>query len=161
MFKFPFRRRATILGLVTAALLAGHAARSLAADYATILMYHRFGEDRYPSTNVTLEQFEEHLEILASGPYNVMPLDEVVEHLQAGKPLPDRSVAITIDDAYLSVFEEAFPRLKERGFTATLFIATRPVDRNLPGYMDWDQIREWQAAGFSVGSQTQTHPHMH
>ena len=59
MFKFPFRRRATILGLVTAALLAGHAARSLAADYATILMYHRFGEDRYPSTNVTLEQFED------------------------------------------------------------------------------------------------------
>ena len=161
MFKFQFRCRATILGLVTAALLAGHAAHSLAADYATILMYHRFGEDRYPSTNVTLEQFEEHLEILASGPYNVMPLDEVVEHLQAGEPLPDRSVAITIDDAYLSVFKEAFPRLKERGFTATLFIATRPVDRNLPGYMDWDQIREWQAAGFGIGSQTQTHPHMH
>ena len=65
MFKFPFRRRATILGLVTAALLAGHAARSLAADYATILMYHRFGEDRYPSTNVTLEQFEEHLETVS------------------------------------------------------------------------------------------------
>ena len=108
MFKFQFRCRATILGLVTAALLAGHAAHSLAADYATILMYHRFGEDRYPSTNVTLEQFEEHLEILASGPYNVMPLDDVVEHLQAGEPLPDRSVAITIDDAYLSVFKEAF-----------------------------------------------------
>ena len=58
MFKLPFRRRAIVLGLVTATLLAGHAARSLAADYATILMYHRFGEDRYPSTNVTLEQFE-------------------------------------------------------------------------------------------------------
>ena len=67
MFKFQFWRRGTILGLVTAALLAGHAAQSLAADYATILMYHRFGEDRYPSTNVTLEQFEEHLEVLASG----------------------------------------------------------------------------------------------
>ena len=93
------------------------------------------------------------------GTDNVMPLDEVVEHLQTGEPLPDRSVAITIDDAYLSVYEEAFPRLKERGFTATLFIATRPVDRNLPGYMNWDQIREWQAAGFGVGSQTQTHPH--
>ena len=37
-----------------------------------------------------------------------MPLDEVVEHLQAGEPLPDQSVAITIDDAYLSVFEKRF-----------------------------------------------------
>ena len=59
--------RLTPLDLNPGVFKRGHAARSLAADYATILMYHRFGEDRYPSTNVTLEQFEEHLEILASG----------------------------------------------------------------------------------------------
>ena len=161
MISMPLIKRLFLLPTIIIGMLVGIGVDARAADHATILMYHRFGEDKYPSTNVRLEQFEEHLEVLASGPYNVMPLDDVVEHLQAGEPLPDRSVAITIDDAYLSVFEEAFPRLKERGFTATLFIATRPVDRNLPGYMDWDQIREWQAAGFGVGSQTQTHPHMH
>ena len=48
-----------------------------------------------------------------------------------------------------------------RGFPATLFVATRPVDRGLRAYMSWDQIREWQAAGYGIGSQTQTHPHMH
>ena len=124
MFKFQFRRRGTILSLVTAALLAGHAAQSVAADYATILMYHRFGEDRYPSTNVTLEQFEEHLEVLAQDQYNVLPLDDIVAYRQSGEPLPDRTVAITIDDAYLSVYEQAFPRLQRYGFTATLFMAT-------------------------------------
>ena len=120
MFKFSIRRHAMILGLVTAALLAGHAARSLAADYATILMYHRFGEDRYPSTNVTLEQFEEHLEILASGQYDAARRGRRTS--PDGRAASHRSVAITIDDAYLSVYEEAFPRLKERGFTATLFV---------------------------------------
>ena len=157
---FP-AKRLFLLPLILAGVILGAISAARAADHATILMYHRFGEDKYPSTNVRIAQFEEHLEILASGPYTVWPLEQIISHLQAGTPVPDRTVAITIDDAYLSVFEEAFPRLKERGFHATLFVATRPVDRNLRNYMDWDQLREWQAAGFGIGSQTQTHPHMH
>ena len=142
-------------------LLAGFIAPSFAADHAVILMYHRFGEDQYPSTNVRLEQFEEHLEVLSQGQYNVLPLDDIVAHLHSGEPLPDRTVAITIDDAYLSVYEQAFPRLQRYGFTATIFVATQPVDRGLRGYMSWEQLRELQAAGFGIGSQTRSHPHMH
>ena len=154
-------KRLFLLPLILASFILGAIGAVRAADHATILMYHRFGEDNYPSTNVRIEQFEAHLEILASGPYTVWPLQQIIDHLQTGKPVPDRTVAITIDDAYLSVYEEALPRLKARDFHATLFVATRPVDRNLRGYMSWDQIREWQAAGFGIGSQTQTHPHMH
>ena len=67
-------------------------APAMAADHAVILMYHRFGEDDFPSTNVRLEQFEDHLEILAQGQFNVWPLDDVVSHLQSGTPLPDLSL---------------------------------------------------------------------
>ena len=161
MILMSFVKRLLLMPVILVGLLMGAVAEPRAADHATILMYHRFGEDKYPSTNVRLEQFEEHLEILASGPYSVWPLDQIIANLQSGKPVPDRTVAITIDDAYLSVFEQAMPRLQARGFHATLFIATRPVDRNLRTYMNWDQIREWQAAGLGIGSQTQTHPHMH
>ena len=154
-------KRLFLLPILMASIILGAASAARAADHATILMYHRFGEDKYPTTNVRIEQFEEHLEILASGEYSVWPLEEIISNLQAGKPVPDRTVAITVDDAYLSVYEEAMPRLKARGFHATLFVATRPVDRNLGNYMNWDQLREWQAAGFDIGSQTQTHPHMH
>jgi peptidoglycan/xylan/chitin deacetylase (PgdA/CDA1 family) len=153
--------RLFLLPMLMASILTGAVAAARAADHATILMYHRFGEDKYPTTNVRIEQFEEHLEILSSGEYSVWPLQEIISNLQAGKPVPDRTVAITIDDAYLSVYEVAMPRLKERGFHATLFVATRPIDRDLRNYMDWDQLREWQAAGFGIGSQTRTHPHMH
>ena len=134
---------------------------AIAADHASVLMYHRFGEDKYPSTNIRLEQFEQHLETLANGNYNVWPLADIVYHLQNGKELPDRTVAITIDDAYLSVYEEAWPRLKRYGFTATIFVATRPVDNGLRGYMSWDQLRQLQADGVGIGSQTASHPHMH
>ena len=132
-----------------------------AADYATVLMYHRFGEDNYPSTNIRLDQFDAHLEKLANGNYTVLPLEKIIRHIQDKTELPDRSVAITIDDAYLSVFTEAWPRLKAKGFPFTVFVATDPVDNGHPNYMSWDQLRHLQANGVGIGSQTKTHPHMH
>jgi hypothetical protein len=73
---------------------------------AVVVMYHRFGEDSLPSTNIRLDQFERHVEILTGGDYNVVPLSTVVEAFRAGTPLPDRTVAITIDDAYRSVYRK-------------------------------------------------------
>jgi peptidoglycan/xylan/chitin deacetylase (PgdA/CDA1 family) len=134
---------------------------AFAADHAVILMYHRFGEDRLPSTNIRLDQFDAHLGKLSSGNYSVWPLAKIVDHLQKDMPLPDRTVAITIDDAYLSVFTEAWPRLKAKGFPFTVFVATDPIDRKHRGYMSWDQLRQLQADGVGIGSQTASHPHMH
>ena len=132
-----------------------------AADYATVLMYHRFGEDKYPSTNIRIEQFKAHLDTLGNGDYTIWPLDKIVDYLQRGMNLPDKTVAITIDDAYLSVFTQARPLLKARNFPYTVFVATQPVDRSLKGYMSWDQIRILQDEGVLIGSQTRSHPHMH
>ena len=134
---------------------------AMAAEHTSILMYHRFGETKYPTTNIRLEQFDAHLERLQSGDFTVWPLPRIVKFLQTGQPLPDRTVAITIDDAYLSVYEEAWPRLKALNMPFTVFVATQPIDANRYGYMSWDQIRELQAGGVTIGSQTRTHPHMH
>ena len=130
-------------------------------DSATIIMYHRFGEGRYPSTNISIKQFEEHLSLLTNGNYTILPLPEIVEALQKGQLLPDRTVGISIDDAYLSVYQNAWPLLKAAGLPFTIFVATKPVNRNLSGYMSWDQLRELKFAGVTIGSQTHTHPHMH
>ena len=142
-------------------LLLSFLGSAFAADHAVILMYHRFGEDRLPSTNIRLDQFDAHLEKLSSGNYSVWPLAKIVDHLQKDMPLPDRTIAITIDDAYLSVFTEAWPRLKAKRFPFTVFVATDPVDRKNRGYMSWDQLRQLQADGVGIGSQTASHPHMH
>ena len=133
-----------------------------AAEHAVVIMYHRFGENKYPSTNTTIPQFEAHLQELATGGYTVLPLIQIVKSIAQGNPLPDKSVAITIDDAYASVYNEAFPRLKEYGFPFTLFVATEPIDRKFGAYMTWQQIRELhQSEGADIGSQTHSHPHLH
>jgi peptidoglycan/xylan/chitin deacetylase (PgdA/CDA1 family) len=148
-----------LLLCLAAALPAARAAE--AADSAVVLMYHRFGEPAYPLTNTPLALFERQLEILASEDYTVLPLAEIVAALDAGAPLPERSVAITIDDAYRSVLREAWPRLKAKGFPFTLFMATEVVDGGGEGFMSWDQLRELAADPLvSIGSQTATHPHM-
>jgi peptidoglycan/xylan/chitin deacetylase (PgdA/CDA1 family) len=135
--------------------LAAHA-----ADSAVVLMYHRFGESAYPSTNVTIEQFEAHLAELKNGGYNVLPLKEIVEALESGKPLPDRAVAITVDDAYRSVYTQAWPRLRAAGFPFTVFVATGAVGQGFPDQMTWDEIKELAAAGVTIGGHTASHLHM-
>jgi peptidoglycan/xylan/chitin deacetylase (PgdA/CDA1 family) len=127
---------------------------------AVIFAYHRFGENRYPSTNITIEQFEAHLEELKTGEYTVLPLPHIIRRIKAGKGLPDRTVGISIDDAYLSVYTHAWPRLKAAGFPFTIFIATDPVDREAANFMTWTQIQEMVKDGVTLGSHTASHPHM-
>ena len=136
------------------------AADVFARSNVVVFAYHRFGENSYPSTNVSIKQFEAHLEELKIGGYTVLPLPQIIQNLKAGKHLPDKTVGISIDDAYLSVYTHAWPRLKAAGFPFTIFIATDPVDRKLNNFMTWVQIQEMAEAGVTLGSHTGSHLHM-
>ena len=140
--------------------VSAHAAVSADQSAATIIMYHRFGERDFPSTNVRIEQFEAHIRELQSGPYTVLPLEEIIEAYRAGRELPPHTVAITIDDAYRSVYTEAWPRLRDAKLPFTVFVATDPVDQGLANFLTWDQIREIKAAGGTIGHHTASHLHM-
>ena len=128
-----------------------------AADSAVVLMYHRFGEDDFPATNIRVEQFEAQLEHLRERGYTVVPLAQVIDALAGGEPLPERAVAITIDDAYRSVYTVGFPRFKAAGMPFTVFVSTEPVDQGLPGYMSWEQMREMAGAGASFANHGAAH----
>jgi peptidoglycan/xylan/chitin deacetylase (PgdA/CDA1 family) len=148
-----------LLALAAApAALAADPAASLSG--ASILMYHRFGENTVPSTNIRLEQFDAHIaELTRPGAgYAVLPLPEIAAKLKSGERLPDRAVAITADDAYISAFTEGWPRLKKAGLPFTLFVATEPVTSRLRGYLTWDQIRQMKAEGVTIGAHSHRHP---
>ena len=130
-------------------------------SHAVLFIYHRFGESQIPATNIRLDQFDGHLQELRDGGYNVLPLADIVKALQAGETLADKTVGISIDDAYASFYDNAWPRLRAANFPFTIFIATDTIDRKAPGFMSWDQLRELSDSGFvSIGSQTMSHPHM-
>ena len=148
------RMRIFALGLLMVALPAG------AASSGVVLLYHHVATDTPASTSISPEDFRSHLEYLRDNGFNVVGLDAMVEALRNGGDLPDRAVAITFDDGYLSIYEEAFPMLQSFGFPFTLFLNTGPIDRQLRNYMSWEQVSEMAEAGVVVANHMVEHPHM-
>lgn len=131
--------------------------RVLAAD-ANIFVYHRFGDDHFPSTNVSVDVFRAQLNLLREGGYQVLSLGEVTQHLRTGDALPPKTAVLTIDDAYESFLTGGLPLLKEFRYPATLFVSTDSVGR--PGYLGWDELRRIRDAGIEIGNHSAAHDHM-
>ena len=84
----------------------------------------------------------------------------MIESLRFGQSLPDKAVVITFDDGYSSIFDTAFPMLKNYGFPFTLFLSTEPIDDGLSNYMNWDQIKQMSDAGVIIANHMVDHPYM-
>jgi peptidoglycan/xylan/chitin deacetylase (PgdA/CDA1 family) len=142
------------------ALLLSAAPAAAGASSAVVLAYHHVANDTPPATSVTPATFEAHMDYLAANDFEVWSLPRLVRTVRAGKPVPERTVALTFDDAYVSVFDEAFPRLRERGWPFTVFVTTDYVDDADAGVASWEQLRRMEAAGATIANHSLDHPHM-
>ena len=148
---------AILLAVLLPAVAAGPAA---AAQSGVVLLYHRFGESKYPATSVSLAEFEAEIAELKSGGYAPMAVPDMVKALKDGREVPELAIGVTADDAYRSIFTEAWPRLKAAGIPLTLFVATDAIDKGFADYMTWDQIRQLAKEGVTIGAHTGSHLHM-
>ena len=130
------------------------------ANSAVILMYHRFGEDKYPSTNIKIEQFKRHIQEFSSSHYNILPVSKILTSLKNNQKLPDRTVGITIDDGYKSIYKEAWPRLKKAKIPFTIFPSTGPITRGSSKHVTWAELKEMVESGVEIGGHTVSHHHM-
>jgi peptidoglycan/xylan/chitin deacetylase (PgdA/CDA1 family) len=120
----------------------------------TGLLYHRFGESKYPSTNISRELFRKQLDFLKSNNYYVITFQEAIgKLLSSGEK--GRYIVITIDDAFNSFYSNGFPLLKEFGFKATLFINTETIGSG--DYMGWEELRILSEYGIEIGNHTHSH----
>lgn len=146
--------------LLSAALAASVTAQPYESDHAVILIYHHVSANTPASTSVTPEQFESHLDFLAEEGFNVLPLTEVASALAEKRPLPPKAIAITFDDGYRSVYEEAMPLLRARDWPFAVFVATDAIDRGAPPYLTWDHLRELSHLGATVLNHSSSHDHL-
>jgi len=84
-----------------------------------VLMYHGVGRQPGPLF-FERRAFAAHADVIAESGLPVLTAGEVGERLRAGD-LPDRAVALTFDDGFASVVDEAVPILSERRLCATVF----------------------------------------
>lgn len=145
---------------ITPLILAAAAWFSATLEAAVVLQYHHVDTTTPASTSTSPERFGMHLDYLADNDFDVVPLAVLVDALRAGRALPDRTVAITFDDGYVSIYETAWPMLHAKGWPFTVFVNSEPHDHGKPLFMSWNQLRELHAGGATIANHTVSHPNL-
>lgn len=138
-----------------------------------VLLYHRVGGGSGTQIDMPAEQFDEQMAWLASTG-RAASLDAAVDVLTPPRPgattetepstAADRlPVVVTFDDGTADLVDVALPILARHGVPATLYLATRHVDEQVPWPDDgvplsWAGCRELVDSGLvTMGSHTHSH----
>ncbi len=110
-----------------------------AEEYGIILIYHKFDEQKTPSTSIPLNDFEAQMKYLKENNFNVVSLSKFIEYYKKGY-FPPKTVSITIDDGYKSTMK-AFEILKKYNFPFTVFLYMEAVAR-YPDFLTKEQLQK-------------------
>ena len=147
-----------ILFIFHSTILLAENSRYFSFDKGIVsLMYHRFNEPKYPSTNIQMDIFKNQIEIIEN--FNATFIDPKNLENELSKVHKTKSILLTIDDGFSSFYKNAWPYLKSKKIPFILFISTREVGKN--GYMNWDQVREIEKSNIGViGNHSHTHDYL-
>jgi peptidoglycan/xylan/chitin deacetylase (PgdA/CDA1 family) len=121
-----------------------------------ILMYHHISKDvKDKDTTVTPQHFRSQLTALKESGYNTILCKDLIAYVNQGIELPENPVLITFDDGYTSVYQYAYPILKELGMKATTSIIGISVGKNkykdtdieIIPHFDYNKAREMYLSG--------------
>jgi peptidoglycan/xylan/chitin deacetylase (PgdA/CDA1 family) len=126
-----------------------------ASAYISVLLYHRFDENRFPTTTTSSAQFEQHMAYLKSHGYTVLTMDQLADCVEGRRPVPEKAVVITLDDGFISEHDKAVPVLRKYGYPFSIFVFTNAIGKK--NYMSWEQLRQMESWGGEAGCHTQTH----
>ena len=124
-----------------------------------VLMYHRFEDQRFPSTSISVKNFRQQIQYLKENKFNILPISDLVLFFNENYDIPEKSVFITIDDGYKSFYEHAFPILKEQKVPFSLFLSTKFVsNQENSDFMNWRMIEELSKNKGEILNHTDSHP---
>lgn len=132
-----------------------------------VLTFHALDE-RSSVISFSPRLFRDGMATLHERGYRTLRLTQAADILIRGEAFPDHSFVITFDDGYESVYEAAFPVLRDFGMFATVFVAMGEKGPRKPGsrlpslegrtMLTWTQIEEMHRWGIDFGAHTLTHP---
>ncbi|MBO6480803.1 MAG: polysaccharide deacetylase family protein [Pelagibacteraceae bacterium] len=120
-------------------------------------MYHRFDENKYPSTNIKLDDFKSHINLIENSEFEFISHEQFEDSIK--KNNLSKKILLTIDDGFYSFYKNAWPILKEKKIPFIIFINTETVGSN--GYMSWSQIKEISQFNFvHIGNHSHSHAYL-
>jgi tetratricopeptide (TPR) repeat protein len=100
------------------------------------------------SVHLSTGVFEDHMRAFVNAGYQPVTAEEMNDWVIGKKDLPvKKPILITFDDARLDAIRNADPILEKYHLKATMFAPLVNVDKNLPGYTSWDQLKSYQETG--------------
>ena len=104
-----------------------------------ILCYHNLNPTRVGSMNMTPERFESQIKYLKDNGFTIIPLQDAVAYLQGRRAtLPAKSVVVTADDGWKSVYTYMSPIVKKYNIPVTLFIYPQTISQG-KNVLSWDE----------------------
>ena len=120
-------------------------------------MYHSINskESKAGDYVITPAALRGDLEWLKQNGYQTVVVQDLLDYVEEGTPLPEKPVMITFDDGYYNNYLNAFPLLKEYGMKAVVSIIVSETDKysqlneNRENYshLTWEQIGEMMGSG--------------
>jgi peptidoglycan/xylan/chitin deacetylase (PgdA/CDA1 family) len=120
-----------------------------------ILMYHNITDEIEGDYVISIKDFTEQMTYLKENKYRTLSLEEYDRLTDGNKPINEKVVLLTFDDARSSVYDYAYPILKKFNYNATLFVPTGLL--NTPTFMTSQQIKLLSKNGFDIAGHTVNH----
>jgi peptidoglycan/xylan/chitin deacetylase (PgdA/CDA1 family) len=144
---------------------------SLSAHTLVVLQYHHVDDISPATTTISPENFLQHMQLIEDLGLKVVDLESATRSLLSENATINKTnkqsnsqasiqVAISFDDAYSSIFENAYPELKRRNWPFTVFVNTYPVNQENHDIMTWSQIKELVDNGITIANHSVTHAHL-
>ncbi|MGB5992370.1 MAG: hypothetical protein WBG61_08615, partial [Desulfobacterales bacterium] len=72
-----------------------------------VLVYHGFSKNMSGKSSVAEAEFEAQMKYLKENGFHVISLDQLLDFIDYKEPIPEKSVVITVDDAWGSIYDIA------------------------------------------------------
>lgn len=119
-----------------------------------VFVYHRFDDERYPTTNTWTEELEKHIKLVKELGYKAWSLKDLEDYIYGNKE-EEKAVVFTIDDGYRTVYTKAFPIFKKYNVPFSVFLYFKGIDSS--EYLTWNMIREMADYGVEFGHHSFSH----
>lgn len=129
--------------------------RPRAIEVPILLYHHVLADTPLVRYTIAAQRFEQQLDYLISHGYQTITLQDLLDAIRAGAPLPQRPVVLTFDDGNQEVLELAYPRMQARGMVGVVYVVGNRI--GVEGFLDAEALQTLRQAGWEIGSHGMTH----
>jgi peptidoglycan/xylan/chitin deacetylase (PgdA/CDA1 family) len=121
------------------------------------LCYHNIEDgSKMKALTIPVTEFEREMQAIKDNGFSVIGMQDFLAWRRGEKSIPNKACIVTIDDGWVSAYNNAWPILKKFNYPFTLFIYINYVGTGGKS-MSWDQLAEMRDAGVDIESHTYSH----